>query len=166
MNTNPFDFIDECQPWPDHPEPAAQTVRDIIEHGATRLRDDLADYTSDAAYEMARAMAVEFFYDPDRRYTPDWVDGACYALSVILSHLSSSMTVDELQELMEDVADDVAPRTGKTDAQLEIEGFEKWAEALQCVSCHHSFLPEGVAYLVPGVPARCVCKTCSEKQPF
>jgi len=101
-------FIDECQPWPDHPEPAAKTVRDIIECGAMRLRDDLADYTSDVAYEMARAMAVEFFYDPDRRYTPDWVDGAGYALAVILSHLSSSMTVDELQKFMEGVAHDVS----------------------------------------------------------
>jgi hypothetical protein len=105
-------FIDECQPWPDHPEPAAKTVRDIIEHGATRLRDDLADHTSDVAHEMARAMATEFFFNSDRRYTPDWADGAGYALAVVLSHLSSSMTPDELQEFMEDVADDVAPQWG------------------------------------------------------
>jgi hypothetical protein len=105
-------FIDECQPWPAQPEPAAQTLRDIIEHGATRLRDDLADYTSDVAYEMARAMAAEFFRNSDRHYTPEWKDGAGYALAVILSHLSSSMTVDELQELVEDLADNVAPQWG------------------------------------------------------
>lgn len=159
-------FIDECQPWPDRPEPVAKTVRDIIEHGATRLRDDLADHTSDVAYEMARAMAAEFFYDPDNHYTPDWVNGAGYALAVILSHLSSSMTVDELQEFMEDVADDVAPRTDKTDEEMEIEGFEEWTEAQECVFCHHSFAPEGVAYSIVGTNRACVCKACDKAKPF
>ncbi len=127
-------FIDECQPWPDHPEPVAKTVRDIIEH---------------------------------RHYTPEWKDGAGYALAVILSHLSSSMTVDELQEFMEDVADDVAPRTDKTDEEMEIEGFEEWTEAQECVFCHHSFAPEGVAYSIAGTDRACVCKACDKKaQPF
>jgi len=104
---NPFDPIDQCQPWPDRQQSSALALQDTIECGAMRLRDDLADYTSNVANEMATTMAAEFFYDPDNHYTPDWVDGASYALAVILSHLSSVMTVDELQEFMEGVAHDV-----------------------------------------------------------
>ncbi len=166
MNTNPFDFIDECQPWPDDQRSGAQILRDMIECGAMRLRDETTDYTTDVAGKLAESMAAEFFYNPDHRYSPEWVEGACHALTIVLSHLSSSMTVDELQEFMEDVADDVAPRTDKTKEELEIEGFEEWTEAQECVLCHHSFAPEGVAYSIVGTDRACVCKACEKPKPF
>jgi len=106
---NPFESIDDCAPWPDHPAGRAQILRETINDGIERLSDEAADVVGVIADEMALAAVRSAgpFSCPDTHGA--WIGGAAYAFAVMLGHLQHEMPLPRLQELIEDIADDVAP---------------------------------------------------------
>jgi hypothetical protein len=102
--------IDECSPWPQHPADPAQILRATIDKGMERISDEAADVITDVAFELARTATTAGECDCMHATAPEWIEGAAYAFAVMLGHLQHEMPLPRLRELIEDVADELAPQ--------------------------------------------------------
>lgn len=100
--------IDECQPWPEQPSNDARELRATIDNGMTYASDAAADVITAVANQLATAAGVDWRGEN----SPQWIEGAAYAFGTVFGRLLHEMPLAELRELIEDIADDVAPDRG------------------------------------------------------
>ena len=99
-----WETIDQCQPWPEHPADPAQNLRAAINSGMRHATDEALEAVFEAAGELATAAAVE------HGSTEYWITGAGFAYGTVFCRLLDKMPLADLQELIEDIADEVAPQ--------------------------------------------------------
>jgi len=177
MKTNPFDPIDECQPWPDRKQSAAQLLHDTIEEGATRLRDQTADLIGEVAWQAAKAMAAELFRGRDHDCSPEWEEGAGYALARILSLVAASMTTDELQHLVAAAVGEEGPAIDEAEIEAKMADYDRYCAGIPrsvvlkdnttitndpCGICGQPTNPCGVDFMLEGSNSL-VCDECAKK---
>ena len=96
-------LIDECAPWPAHPESPAHILRATLNKGMRHATDEALEAVFEAAGELATAAGA------DHGSTEAWITGAGFAYGTVFCRLLDKMPLAELQELIEDIADEVAP---------------------------------------------------------
>ncbi len=101
-----WETIDECQPWPDHPEDPAQILRATLRKGIRHATDEALQSVFEAADELATAAGADY------GSAQNWITGAGFAYGTVFCRLLDKMPLAELHELIEDIAEEVAPQWG------------------------------------------------------
>jgi len=105
-----WETIDECQPWPERRESPAQFLRTTLDNGMRHATDETLQAVFEAAGELATASGADWVGG-----TPDWIEGAGFAYGTVFCRLVDKMPLAELRDLIEDIADEVAPDWGGDD---------------------------------------------------
>ena len=106
---DPFQTIEECQPWPEHPADPAQTLRAAINSGMRHATDEALEAVFEAAGELATTAGAGHG-STESWIAQSWITGAAFAYGTVFCRLLDKMPLTELRELIEDIADEVAPQ--------------------------------------------------------
>lgn len=91
--------------YPGYSKTPAQAVRATIDNGMTYASDAAADVITAVANQLATAAGADWRGEN----SPQWIEGAAYAFGTVFGRLLHEMPLAELRELIEDIADEVAP---------------------------------------------------------